>query len=287
MTVPAPVRGDAAAQSVFGEMLVLRAATRADGCRMGLPLEYTEDVTRAVRGALLRHAEDPPPAVLSGHAPDGCRLERPHVAFVALADVRPAAAGADSHRTRAGVLGAGILMPRGVSAEGRRAVLASLNGWERAGLRVVLGAPGALRLERLRLPELGPLHPRTWTGPSRCWASATPVALHRNPGRLLKGDSRSRARAVGRAEESVARACEHIGLPPPAAVRVMYASRFRSAPPAAPFAPYPRKGQGLRRLCVHVELHFSRPVAGPVLLGAGRYFGVGLCAPCPDGDGPA
>jgi len=45
--------------------------------------------------------------------------------------------------------------------------------------------------------------------------------------------------------------------------------------------PYPRKGYGckLKRVCVHVELRFDEPVTGPVLLGVGRYFGVGLCAP--------
>jgi CRISPR-associated protein Csb2 len=34
---------------------------------------------------------------------------------------------------------------------------------------------------------------------------------------------------------------------------------------------------------VHVELHFRDPVAGPILLGAGRYFGLGLCRPRSEG----
>ena len=33
------------------------------------------------------------------------------------------------------------------------------------------------------------------------------------------------------------------------------------------------------RLAKHVTLAFDRPVRGPVLLGAGRYFGLGLMRP--------
>ncbi len=46
--------------------------------------------------------------------------------------------------------------------------------------------------------------------------------------------------------------------------------------------PFPRKPAGagsdkFARVCVHAEVEFAEPVEGPVLLGAGRYFGVGLC----------
>lgn len=272
--------GPEAARSVFGEVLVLRATAPAGRPGTELALEHAEEVTRAVRGALLRHAEDPPPAALSGHRPDGGQLERPHVGFTALTDVGwPEARGA-RRRAGAAVDGVGIVLPREIDAADRVAVLAAAARWECAGLRAVLGTLGELQLARVDVPDpVDPLHPLRWVGPSRRWASVTPVALHRNPGRLFRRGPGLDERGARRAQESIARACEHVGLPAPARVRLMRESLFAGAPPAARFAPYPRCGQGFRRLCVHVELDFGNPVTGPVLLGAGRYFGVGLCAP--------
>jgi CRISPR-associated protein Csb2 len=142
----------------------------------------------------------------------------------------------------------------------------------------VLGRLGVMQLERVECRDAGSaLDPATWCRPSRRWASVTPVALDRNPGDLTAWDPRLAAQAARRAEEIVARACEHVGLPRPARVRVMRRSLFGAAPPAPSFMPYPRKGHGFKRVCVHVELRFEEAVAGPVLLGVGRYFGVGLC----------
>jgi len=33
---------------------------------------------------------------------------------------------------------------------------------------------------------------------------------------------------------------------------------------------------------VHADIQFAAPVRGPLLLGAGRYFGLGLCLPVED-----
>lgn len=61
----------------------------------------------------------------------------------------------------------------------------------------------------------------------------------------------------------------------------MRRSRFAASPPAPAFMPFPRHGREkkFQRVCVHAELEFEEPVAGPVMLGVGRYFGVGLCGP--------
>jgi len=40
-----------------------------------------------------------------------------------------------------------------------------------------------------------------------------------------------------------------------------------------------KTGSGTPRACVHAEITFDEPVRGPVLIGAGRYFGYGLCLP--------
>ncbi|MFW6031653.1 MAG: type I-U CRISPR-associated protein Csb2, partial [Myxococcota bacterium] len=76
--------------------------------------------------------------------------------------------------------------------------------------------------------------------------------------------------------------CERIGLPRPQWVQVMRRSVFDAAPKADAFMPFPRRAGATRRVCVHVEMRFPTAVEGPVLLGAGRYFGLGLCRPVPE-----
>ena len=234
------------------------------------PLARVEDVTRAVRGAMLRHALDPPPALLSGHSADGSRLERPHTAFLALPDLRASA-------THARIAGVAIGLPRDVDPESHQAILLAAAHWERSGLRLLLGRLGALRLARADHSEPeSPLDPTTWTRPARRWASVTPVALPKNPGDLTARDPIIAARATARAQQIVADACAQVGLPRPVRVRVAPRPVFSAVPPAPAFMPYPRLGSGFKRVCVHVELEWEEEIAGPVVIGVGRYFGVGL-----------
>ena len=86
-------------------------------------------------------------------------------------------------------------------------------------------------------------------------------------------------RAAANAEATIASACVNIGLPHPTAVWVHRRSLLQGAPAARRFMPFPTEGGGHRRVCVHAEILFDEPVRGPVILGAGRYFGLGLCSP--------
>jgi len=250
---------------------------------VGLPLFHAEDLARALRGSFLCHAVDPPPAALSGHATDGRRLEIPHAAFVALPG--PPLPPEIPVRERANAIaGAAVVLPRGIDALDRQAILLAAARWERSGLQLRLGRLGVMHLARAAEPAAGtPFDLTPWTSPSRHWATVTPIALPRNPGDLTARSPAKAARAARRAEEIVARACAHIGLPRTARVRVMRRSLFAGVPSAPEFMPYPRTAAGARpgsnrfqRVCVHAELEFAEPVEGPVLLGAGRYFGVGM-----------
>jgi CRISPR-associated protein Csb2 len=259
---PIPAADRSPARSVFGELLILRQTASHDESAPAHPLGIAEELSRALRGALLHHAEDPPPPVLSGHAPDG----RPHTAFLALPDL------ASPSGT---VRGAAIALPREIEVEEIQAVLLAAARWERSGMRLWLGRLGEIRFERVESPAADPA---PWVGPASRWASITPIALDRNPGDLFARDPGTAARATLRAEEIVAAACRHIGLPAPADVRLLHRSLFTEIPPAAAFMPYPRRGGGFQRVCVHVELRFAEPILGPVFLGVGRYFGMGSCA---------
>ena len=92
-------------------------------------------------------------------------------------------------------------------------------------------------------------------------------------------------------------ACRNVGLPAPAraivrngseqreqlAVAVGKHSAIEGAPSAYPIGRAPRwtgwrlpKSLASRQL-THAVLQFAEPVRGPVILGAGRFAGLGLC----------
>ena len=72
--------------------------------------------------------------------------------------------------------------------------------------------------------------------------------------------------------------CTRIGLPAPREVVVIGVSAHLGAPPAHEF-PRLRRKDGSQRRHSHAILIFDEPVCGPMLLGAGRYRGYGVCRP--------
>ena len=85
----------------------------------------------------------------------------------------------------------------------------------------------------------------------------------------------------------VATACTHVGLPEPVEIELHAHAAVRGAPSAQRRARAPiwsdwsfPPGSWLAgRPRRHVVLRFEQPVRGPVLIGAGRYQGLGLCLP--------
>jgi CRISPR-associated protein Csb2 len=106
--------------------------------------------------------------------------------------------------------------------------------------------------------------PRRWGGPACHWVTATPV-IHE---RWTKGPP-----DLGEA----ARWCDHAGLPAPTAVRLTRHPRLAGALDLHP-TQVTRAGHEQRPYS-HVELEFAEVVTGPVVVGAGRHFGLGLMAP--------
>ena len=116
----------------------------------------------------------------------------------------------------------------------------------------------------VRGPERRPVSasPQRWCGPSRRWATAFP-AVHERHG------------PVSLAE--VTRWCRHAGLPEPTACR---AARTPLARGGVDLAPPEVHRLGRRRMPYsHLELVFAEPVRGPVVVGAARQRGLGLCLP--------
>lgn len=271
-TAPAP---RAMARSVLGEVwLVYRRAVGP-----AIELTCTRAVTAALRGAMLRRAPQPPLEVLSGHTSDGCASERPHVAFVVLPSLGPPGAAWPGALCAGSIAGVALLVPHGLDAREHRHLDAAVAPPRERPLRLRMGRLGAWRLAPTIFPPADPgLRPATWLGPAHRWHTVTPIALDRFPGRLFSADASAQARARDCAAKIIAQSCVHLGLPAPARVRVS----TDSAVPGAPASPrFPRFSIGARpRVLIHAEIRFDELVCGPVLVGAGRYVGLGLCLPC-------
>jgi CRISPR-associated protein Csb2 len=250
-----------------------------------LSTRSSAQIALAVRGALMSYADQPPAGILSGHADNGGPSQIPHVAFVPLPFV--------GHEHADGsVLGVALVMPRDTQANDRQVVFRAVARWEAAhrtedeespAVPLNLGTAGRLTLERLAwgVPQQVSLRPGAWSRPSRHWLSVTPVALDRNPGDLYASDPSKSAAAYQEAAGVVAAACAHVGLPRPR-VEILPSATLSGTIKAKHFPPFPPDPKKTRRVKVHAFLHFEEPVCGPILLGAGRYVGLGLFRPMPE-----
>jgi CRISPR-associated protein Csb2 len=148
--------------------------------------------------------------------------------------------------------------------------------------------------------ELVPAGDRTMLGnygiedvpPARLWRTVTPAALPeraarrridpRRMGEEAKGGA-ERARESAAAESAVRQALRHAGIGRPAqAIRVQREPFEGKGQRAEAFAVDPRFAK--ERLW-HLEIMFAEPVRGPLLIGDGRYLGLGLMAPVRHTDG--
>lgn len=241
-----------------------------------LGLESTWQILSALRGTILSVC-DPVPEWASGHQASGAASESPHMALFPLGYV--GSMHADGH-----LLGVALAFPRNISARERGRALG----------RLLYDADGTPKVIDLKLGKLGcwsiiledrpspplALRPETWAGTSDTWASVTPVVLDRHP----KTDpAKDRIGWKTEVAEIVAEACQRTGLPVPIEIDIDKTSWHRGAPRSKPgpdgFPLVPQKPGGPLRPQIHVWLRFDSVVQGPVLLGAGRYRGYGLCKP--------
>ena len=261
--------------STAGDWIVFEFTHRS----RAVPATRAVELAAAMRAAVFHYATDPIPEELSGHVSQGPPTTAPHVAFVPLPYVGfPRADGR--------LLGIAVSVPKAVGDVAQRVLYRAIGKWENTAgqpLKLTLGSQGIVEMSRLRGPvTLASLRPAVWRRPSRRWASATPLALPKHPGRLSGGSAAARARAWRVAEATVAAACVHVGLPEPSAVEVSLAAFLvggRAARQFPPFSQNGRDGRPVRRQLVHASLTFEEPVAGPLMLGSGRFLGLGLMRP--------
>ena len=255
---------DSAPRSVFDPRLVVLSIK---GRRISLPT--TAKLMEAVRGLLMRECPvQPPPAWFSGHLPDGRPTRDPHLAIAPLSFV-----GAQHADGR--IMGVALILPRGLdpkeAGKGIGAILHDPDTGLPREHRLFDGQWFEIiaELETRERPPVN-LKPSTWTSRSRTWASVTPVVLNRH--------FNGRDRWV-RAAENIKEACGHIGLPRPREVLLHPVSLVEGVPHSREFPRLTRKCDRGRQSHAHAVIIFDEPVCGPVLVGAGRFRGYGLCRP--------
>lgn len=245
-------------------------------------------VARGIRTALMSgygQVNAAVPAWVSGHESDGKPArEEPHMAVVPLSFTGfPHADGR--------VLGFALVPPSNsdlLEDETFRKVLrtlAPLNDVYGRRVLEVKSAQGAAANQAFALKfspsfEVSPgrrsLDPALYIRAARRFATVTPIVLDR----FLKKQGEARS---GEISEQIAVACERIGLPRPVAVFPDKHSALQGAVSAYPSGRGPawlnwRLPDSLAgRQLTHAVIEFAEPIEGPVLLGAGRFLGMGLC----------
>lgn len=223
----------------------------------------------ALRSAVLSKANERAKPLISGHNSDNSPLKQAHVSWLPLAHIGHQ--HADGH-----LLGMAMVLPLDLSPDDEHAVLDALAdaiNRETGELKLVAGKAGSMFLaEDDRQGQPSALRPRTWTKPSGRWGTVTPIALDRLPPRRHVNDDIWVA-------EQIAACCTRAGLPSPQEVQVLPVSPYSGAPTCRQFPPLLRKPDRARRWHVHARICFEQKVSGPLLLGAGRYCGYGLCKP--------
>ncbi len=236
-------------------------------------LEGCGIIADAIRKELLKRFGPNAPEWLSGHAVDGSVSKQSRPAYLPLGFV--GGEYADGH-----LLGIAVAVPNDFEQTDKLfELLMDPKLGERDGVpffRYDVFNPhfgkepiGWMELELEERPERSrqqTLQSRNWIGPACRWATVSPVMLPQFPRRGTTPD------------DVIAQACLDAGYPSPIELRVQTAPLLRGVPHSRAFHVKPRQGRPPRPL-IHAEVTFPVPVCGPVLIGAGRYAGYGVCRP--------
>lgn len=246
-------------------------------------------VARRLRDALMSRygaAGFPIPELVSGHKPDGGPTSDPHVAIVPMSDV-------GSYYSEGRLMGLALVLPNQADEERRKSEhewLAGLDDpagriaqWRRFDRfvaevdRLELGSLGVWHIARSNTSLKKSLQPERYIREAKRWSSATPIALDRFP----------KAKAATARDKEIAgiirSSCLNIGLPEPETIRILKHAAIKGVPSAYPSGNAPAwtgwtlPGALAGRMLTHAVLQFSEPVCGPVILGSGRFVGLGLC----------
>jgi CRISPR-associated protein Csb2 len=246
---PAPTES----ASVFGEVIVCQI----DG--PFLPLSGATRFLQAVRDAILQATDGGSQTVkslVSGYTPNGEYSREEHVAYVPLANV------GFNRYSDGKVMGFGLVLPRGLgrfSAE-RRAILRAVASRDEIGFGRHVWQ---VTIPTENVPKSLELKP--YTGPSKLWATVTPILCDRFP----------KEKDGERLEDVIVQSIARVVGVRHARIITDKISKHPGVPPSYEF-PNRRKPNDQARHRVHAVVEFDQEVCGPLIVGAGRYHGLGL-----------
>lgn len=249
------------------DLIVLELSPKSSRFRR-LAAATSPKVCDVLRRALMKHAPDGF-EVVSGHYADGSPLREAHLALIPLPHV--GGRHGDGH-----LMGAAAALPKDIERADRDELMRALQ--KVANQCLTLGDLGEWQVSLVSLDERRTLQPTTWTvashgsGGAKYWATVTPIALDRHPKAKDAIEQQDELAAM------IRRSCLAIRLPEPVRAVPLPVSVFSGVPDAGRYPRLARK-DGSKRRQTHALLSFDEPVVGPVLLGAGRFRGWGLCRP--------
>ena len=248
-------------------------------------------LTRSVRSALLSACDDPIPELLSGHGKGKKPLDRPHVAFLPMPNAGYRYSDGELH-------GFAIVLPREISHADRQSIAKAIGRIQKVWRNEDSGNLDEQLAFDWQVEPTSPadriraLQPDRYRSRSRFWGTITPMVF----GHFLRKLDEPRTHKI------IADGCLAIGLPSPTSVFVSPTSYVSGVPQSYQFPSLSARGKPVwvryrnRRFTIpkqtpdgqavrmryHVAVEFEEPVDGPVILGAGRYYGMGLCVSLPE-----
>ena len=234
-----------------------------------------------LKKALLSHCQEPIPESISGHKPNKEPSENPHMAIVPLVN-------SGWPHSDGNVKGIGIIMPtkdkRGV--QDRDVLERTVDKFMHQGGRLTFGRAGETRVSRALKNTMKSLDVGRYTRVGKEWVTVTPIVL----------DGHYRDRPNRRYSDIISKSCIRAGLPKPHLIhvskqpyitgshpayfnnvdRVDHQRKIISAPQQRGWR-HPKRGRFDNVGLIHARIVFSVPIRGPIVLGRGRHYGLGLC----------
>lgn len=239
-------------------------------------------LANALKNAILSHCQDPIPESISGHKPNKKPSENPHMAIVPLAN-------SGWEHSNGDIKGIGIIMPTKdrIGAGDRSALERTVDVFLENRHKLTFGRAGETCLRRPQNSTMKSLDVGRYVGVGKEWVTVTPIVP----------DGHYKDRPKHRYPDMIARSCVRMGLPEPELIHVSkqpyvtgsYPAYFDNVDKANHTRKtdsthlqlrgwrYPRRGRFDGLGLVHARIMFGVPVRGPIVLGRGRHYGLGLC----------
>ncbi len=238
------------------------------------PLESFPIIAKKLRNAIMSHIDDPIHEVISGHGRNKGVLQKPHMAIIPMANV------GWKEYSDGRLVGIALVLPSRSSygtderIQLKRSVFRFLNSDHDKSDRddvgtLYLSEHAVIKLKKSNEDKMS-LQSQRYTTKSSVWDTVTPIVLDKHP---KKNKS---------AETIISDSCENVGLPRPERVKISRYSQVAGAPAAFVSKSNrgwksPKAGMLDNKFICHAVLEFKYKIRGPLLLGSGRYYGLGLC----------